>query len=63
MSFETENGAEAGRDREEAPVLLEVALVRYNGRQSLAFRDKQQRWRGFFRLEELVGEVELIRTF
>jgi hypothetical protein len=45
------------------PKTLFVALVRNGGVQCMAFRDKDEKWRDYFHLTELTGEVEVVSTF
>ena len=41
----------------------EVALVQCNGYRCMAFRDRQGKWRNYFRGDELQGVVRIIELF
>ena len=62
MDSDTENSVGKRVADGSVPESLQVAMVRNRGVQCMAFRDKDQKWRDYFHLDELLGDVEVAKA-
>lgn len=60
VTYRSQRKVRSSRTDCSVPETLEVALVRYNDEEFLAFRENGQNWRRYFRLDELEGDVHVI---